>query len=79
MGIYYPNSYSYYSEPAYGYDASLVAQVQRRLGEMGYYHGVIDGIMGPEKRAAVRAYQATHNLFVDGVISGPLLDRMGLS
>ena len=35
------------SEPAYGYDASLIAQVQRRLGELGYYHGVIDGIMGP--------------------------------
>ena len=78
-GDSYPNSYSYDSEPAYGYNASLVAQVQRRLGEMGYYHGVIDGIMGPETRAAVRAYQATHNLVVDGVISGPLLDRMGLS
>ena len=78
-GDYYPNSYSYYSEPAYGYDASLVAQVQRRLGEMGYYHGVVDGIMGPQTRAAISAYEATHNLAVDGTISGPLLDRMGLS
>jgi len=86
---YYPNSYSYYennpyayshySEPAYGYDASLVAQVQRRLGELGYYHGVIDGIMGPQARAATSAYEDTHNLVVDGMISPRLLDRMGLA
>ncbi len=36
------------SEPAYGYDALLVAQVQRRLGELGYYHGVIDELIDRE-------------------------------
>src|SRR5437899_6657582 len=35
----YPSSYSSY-QPAYGYDAGTVAAVQRRLGELGYYHGV---------------------------------------
>ena len=75
----YGYGYPYGYGGGYGYDASLVAQVQRRLGEMGYYHGVIDGIMGPQTRAAISAYEATHNLAVDGTISGPLLDRMGLS
>ena len=74
----YPYAYSYYSEPAYGY-ASLVAQVQRRLGELGYYRGVIDGIMGPRTRAAISAYEDTHNLVVDGTISPRLLARMGLA
>jgi len=74
-----PYTYSYYSEPASGYDASLVAQVQERLADLGYYDGVIDGIMGPQTRAAVSAYESTHNLVVDGMISSRLLHRMGLS
>jgi hypothetical protein len=76
-GDYHPYSYSYYSGPAYG--DNVVAAVQQRLAELGYYHGVIDGIVGPQTRAAISAYEATHNLVVDGTISGPLLDRMGLS
>ena len=47
----------------------MVAQVQRRLGELGYYHGIVDGIMGPQTRAAVAAYEGTHNLVVDGTRS----------
>jgi Putative peptidoglycan binding domain len=76
-GGYYPYSYSYYSGPAYG--DNVVVAVQQRLAELGYYHGLIDGIMGPQTRAAISAYEATHNLVVDGTISRPLLDRMGLS
>jgi len=57
----------------------LVAQVQRRLGELGYYHGVIGGIMGPQTRAAINAYEDAHNLVVDGTISPWLLARMGLA
>jgi hypothetical protein len=77
-GDYYPYAYSYYSEPAYGYDTSLVAQVQHRLAELGYYYGVIDGIMGPQTRAAISTYESTHHLIVDGMINQQLLDRMGL-
>ena len=73
----YPYTYSYYGS-GYGYDAAMVAQVQRRLGELGYYHGLVDGIMGPQTRAAVAAYEGTHNLVVDGTISQWLLARMGL-
>jgi Putative peptidoglycan binding domain len=75
----YPYAYSYYSEPAHSYDASLVAQVQDRLADLGYYDGVIHGIMGRQTRAAISAYESTHNLVVDGMISSRLLDRMGLS
>ena len=79
---YYPYSYnnygySYYT-PAYGYDGSMVAAVQRRLGEMGYYHGLVDGVMGPQTRDAIAAYESRHGLMVDGRISRPLLGRLGL-
>jgi hypothetical protein len=74
----YPYTYSYYGS-GYGYHATMVAQVQRRLGELGYYHGIVDGIMGPQTRTAVAAYEGTHNLVVDGTISQRLLARMGLA
>jgi len=40
---------------------SSVAQLQRRLASAGYYHGSIDGIMGPETRRAIRAYERSQN------------------
>ena len=39
---------------------SRVAELQRRLASAGYYHGVIDGIMGPATRRAIRAYESDH-------------------
>ena len=69
----YPYAYSYYNEPASGYDTSFVVQVQRRLGELGYHDGVIDGIIRPETRVAISDYESPHNLVVDGVISARLL------
>src|SRR5437667_91769 len=43
---------------ANGYgDRSSVEQLQRRLARAGYYHGAIDGIMGPETRSAISAFE----------------------
>ena len=75
----YYNAYSYDNGPAYGYDGSMVAQVERRLAELGYYDGIIDGIMRRQTRAAISAYESTHNLVVDGTINAQLLRRMGLA
>ena len=67
---YYPNGndYDYYNEPGYGYDygdryrgGSSVVALQRQLARAGYYHGAIDGVMGPATRRAMRAYERTHN------------------
>jgi len=79
----YPYDYSYgyyYNRPAYGTYAngSVVAQVQARLARAGYYHGVIDGAMGPRTRYAIERYERDHGLRIDGTISGPLLRSMGL-
>jgi hypothetical protein len=63
----YPYPYPYYGYYPYGYyggsngygygNASTVIEVQRRLARAGYYHGRIDGIMGPQTRRAIRAYE----------------------
>jgi hypothetical protein len=55
--------YDYYGGSAYGYGygtGSRVAELQRRLARAGYYHGAIDGIMGPATRRAIRAYERDH-------------------
>jgi len=72
------NNYSYYM-PTYGYNASLVASVQRRLGQLGYYRGVVDGVVGPQTRGAIAAFENRNGLVVDARISRPLLDRLGLA
>ena len=71
------NSYSYY-RPTYRYDGSTVAAVQQRLGRLGYYRGALDGVIGPQTRAAIAAFESRNGLAVDGTISGPLLDSLGL-
>jgi peptidoglycan hydrolase-like protein with peptidoglycan-binding domain len=43
-------------------------QLQRRLARAGYYHGDIDGIMGPGTRRAIRAYERSHNQREYGMI-----------
>src|SRR6516165_7280278 len=65
----YPSGYYGYSDPygyGYGYgqygDASpsRVAELQRKLAHAGYYHGSIDGVLGPRTRQAIRAYERNH-------------------
>jgi Putative peptidoglycan binding domain len=58
-GYYGGYNYGGYGS-GYGYgdsSQSRVAELQRRLAQAGYYHGVIDGIMGPATRSAIRAYE----------------------
>lgn len=61
-----------YGDQDYGYSnryrgGSSVVQLQRRLAQAGYYHGAIDGIMGPATRRALRAYERNHNQPGDGM------------
>jgi peptidoglycan hydrolase-like protein with peptidoglycan-binding domain len=37
-----------------------VAELQNRLASAGYYHGAVDGILGPATRRAIRAYERDH-------------------
>jgi flavin-dependent dehydrogenase len=83
----YPYGYGYYTTPRYttypadrGYtDDATVAAVQRRLARGGYYHGSIDGVIGPGTRTAIRSFERNNGLPVDGVIDRELLRTMGLT
>jgi hypothetical protein len=83
----YPYGYGYgnyaprttvYATAAINDDAT-VAAVQRRLARGGYYHGSVDGVIGPATRVAVRAFERNNGLPVDGVIDRQLLRTMGLA
>ena len=82
---YYGSPYGYggyYGRP-YGYGApyavrggpvdSLGADVQIALQRRGYYRGVVDGVIGPGSRAAIRGYQHDRGLAVTGRIDSSLL------
>ncbi len=82
--FYYPYPYPYYPYGSYdssGYSASvsIVVQVQRRLASDGYYSGRIDGVIGTGTRRAIRAFERSHGLPVDGAIHRRLLTTMGLA
>ena len=81
----YPYGYGYYTPRVQVYatsginDDATVAAVQRRLARGGYYHGSIDGVIGPGTRTAIRAFERNNRLPVDGIIDPQLLRTMGLT
>lgn len=95
LGYPYGYGYPYYGAYPYGYgyygprttvyaagginDDATVAAVQRRLARGGYYHGSIDGVIGPATRVAIRSFERNNGLPVDGVIDPQLLRTMGLA
>ena len=59
-----------YTVLKYGATGDSVKQLQQTLSNAGYYTGVIDGSYGPKTLSAVKAYQTSAGLSVDGV-AGP--------
>lgn len=90
----YGYGYPYYGAYPYGYgygprttvyasarisDDATVAAVQRRLARGGYYHGSVDGVIGPATRSAIRSFERNNGLPIDGEIDSQLLRTMGLT
>lgn len=55
---------------------AYIVGIQEELTDKGYRPGPIDGVMGSQTRAAIRAYQRDAGLPVDGIASNELLDHM---
>lgn len=55
----------------YGDTGALIEGYQKRLAELGYHVGAIDGVLGSHTRAAILAFQIESGLKPDGQI-GPL-------
>ena len=56
-----------------------VRQIQTRLKRWGYYSGNIDGIYGKKTTEAVKYFQRTNGLTVDGICGKETLAAIGLS
>lgn len=89
MGYWYPawgydDYYSYYpyDGPIYAYNDlppdQVIANVQASLQAQGYYHGEVDGLLGPLTRAALASYQQSHGLYITSAIDEPTLASLGM-
>jgi len=90
LGFWYPAwgydpGYSYYpyDGPIYGYNNlppdQVVANVQTALQEQGYYHGEVDGLLGPLTRAAIADYQRDRGLYITSAVDEPTLASLGMT
>jgi hypothetical protein len=59
-------------------DSEVVA-VQKKLAQLGYYQGPIDGIDGPETQKAIRWFQSTDKIAVTGQINEQTLKALQIS
>ena len=89
-GFWYPawgydsgNAYYPYDGPIYAYNNlppnQVIGNVQLALQQQGYYHGEVDGLLGPLTRAAIADYQRDHRLYVTSAIDHPTLQSLGMA
>lgn len=45
-------------------------EIQQALQNAGFYHGTVDGVIGPKTKKAIREFQEQNNLVMDGKV-GP--------
>lgn len=62
-----------------GSTGKAVREAQSRLRRWGYYNYAVDGIFGSRTEAAVRRFQRTNGLTVDGIIGKQTANALGIS
>jgi hypothetical protein len=80
---YDPGANYYYDGPIYASNpeedpGQVVANVQSALQQQGYYQGEVDGILGPQTRAALAEYQSAQGLEPTGTVDEPTLETLGM-
>lgn len=61
-----------------GSTGPTVTEIQKRLKSWGYYTGSVDGIYGSKTESAVKYFQRTNGLAVDGQAGNNTLAAMGI-
>ena len=56
----------------------IVTKVQKRLFDLGYDPGPVDGCMGPKTTEAIRAYQSDNQMPPSGDITSELVESLGI-
>jgi peptidoglycan hydrolase-like protein with peptidoglycan-binding domain len=65
--------------PGVGEGLQLIVGIQRELAGLSLYDGAVDGLLGPQTRAAIARYQTANGLTVDGEASEDLLEHVRYS
>jgi Putative peptidoglycan binding domain len=81
---YDPGAQYYFDGPIYASNPEMdpgqvVANVQSALQEQGYYQGEVDGVLGPQTRAALAEYQSAQGLEPTGAVDEPTLETLGMA
>jgi chemotaxis protein histidine kinase CheA len=80
---YSPNAYYAWDGPIYAHSRmppdQVIANAQSALQQQGYYHGEVDGLIGPLTRGAIADYQRDHGLYTTSTIDEPTLQSLGLA
>lgn len=63
----------------FGSSGNEVKQIQTKLKNWGYYNGTIDGVYGSKTTSAVKKFQKSNGLTVDGIAGTATLKAMGIS
>ena len=66
------------SAQTYGLSKDEIITIQTKLKNWGYYAGNIDGIYGSQTTAAVKYFQSTNGLFVDGIVGDRTAEKLGM-
>ena len=89
-GYDYPY-YGYYNDNAGDYSdgqsspakvtpsQETIIAVQKEMTQLGYYHGHVDGLIGPQTEKAIRWFQSVDKLPVTGQIDDPTLKALRIS
>jgi peptidoglycan hydrolase-like protein with peptidoglycan-binding domain len=56
-----------------------IVAVQKELTQLGYYHGTIDGLIGPQTEKAIRWFQDVDKLPVTGQLDDATLQALRIS
>lgn len=73
------NEESVYTLSKIGSRGNEVRQIQKKLKELGYYKGSVDGIYGTGTQKAVRSFQKNCGITADGIAGPKTLRYLGLS
>jgi peptidoglycan hydrolase-like protein with peptidoglycan-binding domain len=63
--------------PVLSQDHAAIEHAQKTLKQKGHDPGAVDGVMGPQTTAALRAYQKEQGLEVTGRLDAPTLAKLG--
>jgi Putative peptidoglycan binding domain len=75
-GGYYDGQYS---QSEVTPSQETIVAVQKELAKLGYYHGPIDGLIGPQTEGAISWFQSVDQLSATGQIDDPTLKALRIS